>query len=83
MTEIAHWHGTQPELQRLRIAVQHHCACTAHGQPICASHAMLQDVRVLDHLLYVYRTAGHFERAEWSTEFCAAAVATPNGCWTR
>jgi hypothetical protein len=42
---------------------------------------MLQDSRVLDHLLYVYRTVERFERAERSTDFGAAAGATPEGCW--
>ena len=84
MREVARWHGTPQELQRLLAAVERHCECSAglfgRGEPSCPSHAMLQDELVLGHLLYIYRIAERFQRAEWSTDFGAAGV-TPSGRW--
>jgi len=62
------WHGTNDELQRLRAAVERHCTCfdpREEGQG-CPSHALLSDVHVLDHLVYIYRTKARLELAEWN-----------------
>lgn len=66
MVQVAHWHGTQEELHRLVRAIEQNCACPVGGAVGCSAHAMLQEDRVLDHLLYVYRTIQRFQCAEWT-----------------
>ena len=70
MIQVERWHATQEELQRLLATAEQHCACTtgvlAPEEPSCSPHAMLQDLRVLDYLLYVYRMRHRFQSAEWT-----------------
>jgi hypothetical protein len=67
-TQVAHWRGTELELRLLLAAIDHHCTCDlGEGQQGCPAHEMLRHERVLDHLVYVYRTTEHFERTEWNT----------------
>ena len=67
-TSFAVWHGTTAELRRLTVAVEHNCSCVVgtFGAPgeVCGAHRMLVDQRVLDHLLFVFRTVDAFARAE-------------------
>jgi hypothetical protein len=55
---------------RLNAALRRYCACAAGAigtaPTVCPVHAMLFDQRVLDHLLYVFRTRSFYERAEWT-----------------
>jgi hypothetical protein len=62
------WHGTSDEMWRLSAAVRHYCACAvgaAGATTVCPAHTMLFDQRILDHLLYVFRTRSFYKRAEW------------------
>jgi len=82
---VPNWHGAPDELERLLLAIEHHCGCHTGalppGTPCCAAHAMLGDVRVLDHLLYGLRTRQHFWRSEWTTELGAHPSALPDSFW--
>jgi hypothetical protein len=68
-TYTATWHGTRAEFMRLVAAMQRHCECETalFGRVVelCPAHAMLHDQRVLDHLLFTYRSRGQFQQAEW------------------
>ena len=77
------WHGSPEEMQRLEASVRRHCTC-AKGRfgnvtRVCSAHTMLLDQRVLDHLLYVYRTKARFERAEWEEAGGAWGGSTATG----
>ena len=59
---IQQWNGTGQELQRLRVALERHCACARRPRPpgpTCPAHARLTRQATLDHLLFVYRTRAH------------------------
>jgi hypothetical protein len=75
-TSVAVWHGTTEELLRLRVAVEHSCSCVAgmlgRVSEICSAHRMLVDQRLLDHLLFVYRTTEAFTQAEWEHDVTSA-----------
>lgn len=60
----AYWHGTDDELRRLVGAVERNCACCAPTET-CAAHSMLQDERLLNHLVYAIRIRGRLELEEW------------------
>jgi hypothetical protein len=68
MTNPTVWHGTRDEFWQLSAAVERYCACTRGPfrsvKEVCQPHAMLLEQRVLDHLLYVYRSRERFLRAE-------------------
>src|SRR5258707_12142940 len=63
------WQGTDDELARLHGAIAHYCDCVPPmlGLPVqtCPAHAMLDEQRALDHLLYVLRVRGLFVRREF------------------
>ena len=64
------WHGTHDELSSLRSAVVRHCACPSNDgdapmNASCTAHAMLEDQRTLDHLLFAYRVRRRFTKGEW------------------
>jgi len=63
------WHGTSDEMWRLHAAIRRYCACAGGAigaaPTVCPAHAMLLDQRVLDHLLYVFRTRSFYKGAEW------------------
>ena len=75
ITDMAHWHGERDELLRLLAAIGHHCDCpcapVGASQSCCPPHRMLQDERLLDHLLFVFRARDRFWRSEWSTDLGA------------
>ena len=54
-----YWHGSCLELLRLLRALEHHCRCPGERRlgagRTCPADAMLQDQRVVDHLLFEYR----------------------------
>lgn len=68
------WPGTDAERDALVAALQHNCSCTVIVGTIgngtapktCEAHRMLADERVLKHLLFVRRSLGLFESAEWA-----------------
>jgi hypothetical protein len=66
------WHGTADELGQLRRAMIRHCSCPNDGDlptgATCSVHAMLDDQRTLDHLLFAYRVRERFAKAEWTVQ---------------
>ena len=75
MTSIdpTNWHGTQDELRLLRSAFTRHCACPSNdgdapGYGACSAHAMMDDQRTLDHLVFAYRVRNRYTRGEWDAE---------------
>ena len=55
-TQHSVWHGTSQEASDLFNAVAHNCTCEmrdgAIRQKLCAAHAMIEDQRELDRLLF-------------------------------
>ena len=68
---IQQWNGTPQELIQLWQAVERHCGCARPPQPpapTCPAHALLTHQATLDHLLFVYRTRGHFLAREFQPD---------------
>jgi hypothetical protein len=74
-TYTATWHGTRAEFMRLVAAMQNHCECETalFGRVVnlCPAHAMLRDQRVLDHLVFTYRSKGRFQELEWGVDLAS------------
>ena len=65
---VKQWHGSDPELWRLREAIQRNCTCASVKAPqrTCASHEMLTSQSTLDRLLFVYRSREGFLTKEFN-----------------
>jgi hypothetical protein len=75
MIQTSRWHGSDYELGRLSAAVERNCQCPpefARGAVACGAHAIFEDERVLNHLLYVFRARVRFQRAEWTGQILSA-----------
>lgn len=62
-----YWHGTDDELRRLVGAVERNCSWCPPGES-CPAHAMLQDERLLNHLVYAVRIRARLELEEWTSQ---------------
>jgi hypothetical protein len=64
------WHGTAQEASDLASAVACNCTCvleqTRMREEFCAAHAMIDDQRTLDKLLFARFIAGRLQ----AQEFC-------------
>lgn len=65
---VKQWHGSDPELWRLREAIQRNCTCSSGKAPqrTCPAHEMLTNQSTLDRLLYVYRARDGFMSKEFA-----------------
>jgi hypothetical protein len=74
-THTATWHGSRAEFGQLAAAVRRHCGCKSvrfRGvAEVCPAHAMLSDQRVLDHLLFAYRSKSQFQQSEWGVDLAS------------
>jgi hypothetical protein len=69
-TNYTVWGGTEPERDALLRALASNCACTTASDgtrtSTCASHGLLLDQRMLDHLLFVRRLHERLRSEEFS-----------------
>ena len=63
----AFWNGTPIEYLELTRILGRNCECD-HGPAPCAAHAMTDDQRLLNGLLYGRRLAARFRDEEWLTD---------------
>jgi hypothetical protein len=66
---VCTWHGSREEYARLCQAIDQNCTCSIPDPAgciidCCSAHALLDDQRMLDHLLFVYRSKQCFRAAE-------------------
>lgn len=66
MAVLGHWRGTEQEAKDLMAAIVRNCTCQGHG--FCSAHAMLNDERVLMHLLWARHLAATYVVEEWDAE---------------
>lgn len=60
------WHGTSVERKALNVAIEHHCECADESPNLCSAHSLLADERIMNHLVFVRRTAVAYETNEFS-----------------
>jgi hypothetical protein len=64
MTQIAVWNGSEVDLYRLQVAIQHHCGC-ALLHATCEAHRLLTDQNVLNHLAFASQIRERVITEEW------------------
>jgi hypothetical protein len=65
VTTVTVWHGPDEALQALAAAVANNCVCDPTIPHVCASHRMLSDQRILDHLAFVAANVKGYLQAEF------------------
>jgi hypothetical protein len=71
VANLATWHGSPADFERLANALRHNCECDLDNpaSPPCPAHRMITDQAVLDHLAFV----GANRKTYWHAEFDPAA----------
>lgn len=67
MGVLGTWNGTPQEAKRFMKAVAKNCACSVVQNGRCPPHRLLEDERVLNHLIFAYRIRERLILEEWQT----------------